>query len=253
MVLSRLVTFYLILTASVFAFAENRITVAAAANLSAVAPELAKAFHSSYPQDEAVFTFGSSGSLVTQITYGAPFDVFLSADMSFANKLFQAGLTQKEAEPYAVGKLVLFTAKHLDLADGLRVVTSVQVRQVVNCNPELAPYGLAAKQALERSNLWDEVQSKLVSAQNITQAVQFTLTGADIGFINLSAVFTPALAGFKEGKDWILIDQTLYDPIRQGYVVLKGSQNKQAVIDFDAFLHSSAAHAVFARYGYGTP
>jgi molybdate transport system substrate-binding protein len=229
------------------------VSVAAAANLASVADLLETAFENAYPGEKAEFTFGSSGNLVTQIVNGAPFDIFLSADMGFAEKLAKTGLTVGQVRPYAVGKLALFSVKGLDLSQGLNVLLDPSVTQIANCNPELAPYGRAAQQALMKLKLWNKIQSKILVAQDITQALQFTLQGADVGFVNLSALKTPRLAHYIEGTDWIEVDPSLYQPIEQGFVVVKASAQKQAVLDFSNFLLSPAAQAVFVAYGYGKP
>ena len=230
------------------------VRLAAAANLASIAQPLEQAFQKAYPQDVAEFTFGSSGALVAQIENGAPFDIFLSADMGFAQKLAQAGFASSEVKPYALGKLVLFSTKHLNLARGLNVLTSAQVNQIANCNPQLAPYGKAAEQALQALGLWESLQAKIVTAQDIAQALQFTLEGTDAGFVNLSALLTPQMsAKYQQGRDWVMVDPHLYQPIQQGFVEVKGHSSSPAVADFEKFLFSSQAQKVFVQFGYGIP
>jgi molybdate transport system substrate-binding protein len=236
------------------AAAQEKVSVAAAANLSAVKDELSAAFAKKYPQYAAEFTFGSSGTLVTQIKNGAPFQVFMSADRGFAQALVDAKLASGESAVYAVGKLILLTTKDLDLGKGLAVLKDPAVAQWANCNPETAPYGRAAVEALTKAGLYDAVKPKLVSAQNVSQALQFTLTGADLGFVNKSALYSKEVKPYdKEGKYWIEVDPRLYAPIEQAFVLLKSAEASKVATAFSSFLASAEAQAVFAAYGYGKP
>jgi len=236
------------------AVAQEKVSIAAAANISAVAPSLSAAFAQKYPAYQAEFTFGASGALVTQILNGAPYKVFLSADTGFAQKLVDAGQADGKVAVYAVGKLILLTTKKLDLSKGIAVLTDPSVVQFANCNPETAPYGRAAQEALAKAGLLDAVKSKLVMAQDVTQALQFTLTSTDAGFVNKSALYSKAAKPYdKEGVFWIEVDPKLYTPIQQGFVVVKGAASDPGVAAFVAFLSSPEARSIFASFGYGTP
>lgn len=150
--------------------------------------------------------------------------------------------------------MILLTTKDLDLSKGLAILTDPSVAQFANCNPETAPYGRAAQEALVKAGLYERVKSKIVMAQDVTQALQFTLTGADAGFVNKSALYSKALKPYDvEGKYWFAVDPSLYAPIRQGFVVMKTAAASPAVAAFVAFLSSPEAKAAFASYGYGTP
>ncbi len=161
-----------------------------------------------YPGDKIEFTFGASGALTTQIMNGAPFQVFLSADTSFPQKLVDAKITAGPTKIYAVGKLIFLTTKALDLSRGLAVLLDPSVTQFANCNPETAPYGRAAQEALVNAGLFDKVKSKLVVAQTVTQALQFTLTSTDAGFVNKSALYAAEMKPWnKEGTYWFDVDR----------------------------------------------
>jgi len=234
--------------------AQQKVSVAAAANVSSVAGQLSAAFAQKYPADRAEFTFGASGALVTQIMNGAPFQVFLSADTSFPQKLVDAGQTDGPVRVYATGSLILLSTRKLDLSKGLSILLDPSVSQVATCNPDTAPYGRAAQEALLKSGLFERVKSKLVTAQTVTQALQFTLTSTDAGFVNKSALYSKDVKAFdKEGQFWIPVDPTLYSPILQGFVVLKGAAQQAAVADFAAFLSSPEARAIFTANGYSAP
>ncbi len=234
--------------------AQEKVSVAAAANISSVADPLKAAFIKDYPQYDIEFTFGASGALVTQILNGAPFQVFLSADTSFPQKLVDAKMTAGPARVYTVGKLIFLTTKSLDLSRGLMVLLDPRIAQFANSNPETAPYGRAAQEALVNAGIFDKVKSKLVTAQTVTQALQFTLTSADAGFVNKSALYADQLKPWnKEGVYWFEVDPKLYAPIQQGFVVMSSAAALPAVTAFSSFLLSSSAQSVFAAYGYGKP
>lgn len=234
--------------------AQEKVSIAAAANLSAVKDQLSAAFAKKYPSFQAEFTFGSSGSLVTQIKNGAPFQAFMSADTGFAQDLVDAKMTTGPAKVYAVGKLIFLTTKNLDLSKGLAILKDSGVAHWANCNPDTAPYGRAAKEALTKSGFYEVVAPKLVTAQSVTQALQFTLTSADAGFVNKSALYTKEVQPYnKEGTFWFEVDPSLYAPIEQAFVVLATAKDSKSAAAFSDFLSSSEAQAVFAAYGYGRP
>jgi molybdate transport system substrate-binding protein len=236
------------------AFSQGKVIVAAAANLSGLKGPLSEAFSKKYPQYAAEFTFGASGNLVTQIKNGAPFQVFMSADRGFAQNLVDARLTLGQAEVYALGRLIFLTTKKLDLSKGLAVLEDPALLHWANCNPETSPYGRAAKEALTRAGLYDAVEPKLVTAQNLAQALQFALTGADAGFVNESALYSKDLRAYdEEGTYWFAVDPGLYAPIEQAFVVLKTAGGSKAAATFGDFLSSAEARAVFAAFGYGKP
>src|SRR5208337_1855247 len=155
---------------------------------------------------------------------------------------------------YAVGALIFLTTKKLDLSKGLTILADPSVAQFANCNPETAPYGRAAQEALQKAGLFDRVRCKVVLAQTVTQALQFTLTSTDAGFVNKSALYSKEVRPYdKEGEYWFAVDPSLYSPIEQGFVVMKGSGADPAVSAFARFLTSPEALAVFASFGYGSP
>jgi len=234
--------------------AQEKVSIAAAANISSVAPALSESFAKQYPAFKAEFTFGASGALVTQLMNGAPHQVFLSADTSFPQKLVDAGLTEGPVKVYAVGALIFLTTKKLDLSKGLAVLADPSVAQFANCNPETAPYGKAAMEALQKAGLLEKVKSKLVVAQTVTQAFQFTLTSTDAGFVNKSVIYSKEGKPYdKEGEFWFAVDPSLYSPIAQGFVVMKGSGSNPGPEAFARFLSSAEARAIFTAFGYGVP
>lgn len=229
------------------------VVVAAAANLGAVEAPLSQAFADANPGMRLQFTFGSSGALVTQIVNGAPFQVFLSADRGFAQKVVDAKLATGPVKTYAVGKLIFLSTTPLDTGKGLSLLLDPKVAQFAVANPEAAPYGRAAVEALTKAGLYDQVKAKQLTAQSIAQATQFAVT-AGYGFVNKSAILSKELAPYsKEGQFWFEVDPSLYSPIEQGFVVLTPAPALPEVQAFDKFLLSDAAQKVFAAYGYGKP
>jgi molybdate transport system substrate-binding protein len=196
---------------------------------------------------------GASGSLVAQIRSGAPYDVFLSADLGFAKALVASGNASLESlTPFAVGRLVLWTVKPgVGLPGVAATVRDPSVRVLAIANTDTAPYGRAARQALEKLGLWSVAGQKLVTAENISQATQFVETGnADAGFVALSAVLSPKLRG--NGR-WIEVPSDLYDPLVQAAVITThGSANPESA-RYIAFLQGNAAAGVLASFGYGLP
>lgn len=243
-------------TAAVFAGPEKaKLTVAAAANLTSVAADLKAAFSGAHPDIDLDFVFGSSGALTTQIQNGAPFQVFMAADTGFPDRIVKAGLAAGDWKIYARGKLVLLSVRPRDFSSGLSLLTKAEVERFAIANPETAPYGKASVQALQKAGLWEAVKGKAVTAQNIAQAVQYTLTAADLGFVNKSALYTADLAAYsdKEGVNWMEVDERTHAPLDQAFVVLKTAGNAPEAAAFAAFLASGSAKKIFLAAGYAVP
>lgn len=225
----------------------QEVRAAVAANFRDAFNEIVRAFAKANPGVRVVPSFGSSGAFTQQIVNGAPFDVFLAADMTFPKALEAQNL----AEPgtlrvYARGKLALFVPGAA--VKGLEALRDPRFRRVVIANPETAPYGKAAVQALQASKLYELLKGRLVFAQDVAQAAQLTLTAADAGFIAYSAVFTPAFKG-KGGV--FVVPQRLYDPLDQGVLVVRG-RGRPEVRAFYGFLRSPGASRIIKAYGYQT-
>lgn len=235
--------------------AAPNLTVSAAANVQFALEEVKAAFSEAHGA-EVKSVYSSSGKLASQIRNGAPFDVFVSADMAFPDSLFKWGLAAEKAKPYALGLLVLWTLRtDLDPARGLPLLAEARIKKVALPDPALAPYGKEALAALAMAGreLEAAVKTKLVYAQNIGQTGQFILTGAaDIGFNAKSVVLAPDMRG--KGK-WADLDRDAYRPIAQGAVVLKhGMENNPDLArKFLAFLCSETSRTIFSRYGYLLP
>lgn len=227
--------------------------VAAAANLSPVMPALVAAFHEAHPHITVETSFGASGSLVAQIRHGAPYDVFLSADLDYPRALITAGQAdEKSLVVFAIGQLVLWSRQeNLDLSDLAAALRAPTVGKIAIAHPDTAPYGRAAKETLEQLGLWALLRPKLVVAENISQTVQFVDSGnADLGFVTFSALKTPALTG---RGSWQIIPAALYLPLMQGGVITQRGAGQPSAQRFMEFLRSDSARNIFARFGYGMP
>lgn len=232
---------------------QERILLAAAANISSMEKPLKAAFEKKHPGFSLEFTFGASGALTTQILNGAPFEVFLSADLGFPQKIVESKKALSPAKVYALGKLVLLSTKAFDTRRGLDYLKDPLVKQFTNCNPETAPYGKAGREALQALGLWDQLQGKLVVSQTITQAFQFTVTALGTGLVNKSALYTKEGSGFIPGTHWVEVPENLYNPIQQAFVLLIPAGKKPGPQKFAEFLFSPEAQKVFKDFGYGVP
>lgn len=222
--------------------------VAVAANFTAPIQAIAADFKKDTGHT-LVAAYGATGQFYAQIKNGAPFEVFLSADDSTPQKLESEGDTVKGSRfTYAVGTLALWSAKEGYVDAKGDVLQKNQYQHLSIANPKAAPYGLAATQVLAKLGLTDQVKSKLVEGQNITQAYQFVSTGnAELGFVALSQIYKDGKV--SSGSAWIVPGQ-MYDPIKQDAVILnKGKDNPAAKALVD-YLKGPKAAAIIKSYGY---
>jgi molybdate transport system substrate-binding protein len=233
--------------------AGQALSVAAASDLVYCLEELNASFKKAHPEVELQASTGASGNFFAQIKNGAPFDVFLSADVSYPKELIKAGLAEEESlQLYAIGHLVIWTTTDgVDVSNGVTSLTQPSIHKVAIANPDHAPYGRAAKSAVEHAKLWEAVKDKIVYGENIAQTAQFVETGnAQAGLVALSFVLSPKLAG--KGK-WAEIPETSYPRLEQAAVLTtRGATNPAAVL-YLKFLRSTEARRVFDRYGFRLP
>jgi len=228
------------------------LTVAVAANVQFAFQALRAAFRQTSGID-VQGVVGSSGKLTAQIKNGAPFDLFLSANMKYPRVLYRDGWAANKPKIYAQGALVLWTMKDYDLRQGLKLLQSPDIRKVAVANPKNAPYGQEAMKALARDRLSAAVEPKLVYGESIAQTNQFIVSrAADIGITAKSVVLSPQMKG--KGT-WVDVDSRAYTPIAQGVVILRHGKETRptAAKRFYTFLFSPAARKIFARFGYQLP
>jgi molybdate transport system substrate-binding protein len=226
------------------------IRVAAASDLQFALAELADRYQKESGQ-RVQLTMGSSGNFTQQIRQGLPVDLFLSADEEFVFQLADAGLTLDRGAIYALGRIAVLVpaGSTIALDTGLRGLGEAlpAVRHFAIANPEHAPYGRAARQALERLGLWQRVQPKLVIGENIAQATQFVTSGAaQAGITAVSLAVAPQVARLTRS---LTLPADLHAPLRQRMVLLRSAGPPAA--DFYRFLQTPAARTVLQRYGFG--
>jgi molybdate transport system substrate-binding protein len=229
----------------------GEVNAAVAANFTVPAQQIAALFEKE-TGNTVKFSFGSTGKFYSQIKEGAPFDVLLAADEKTPKLLEQEGLAVANSRfVYALGTLVLWSAKPGYVDDKGIVLSKGSYNKLSYADPKLAPYGLAAEETLQKLNLWDKVQSKLVTGESITQAYQFAATGnAELAFIALSQIT-------KDGKvaegSWWIVPADLYSPIKQAAILLSAAKDKTAAQAFLTFLKSEKAVKIIRNYGYELP
>ena len=226
------------------------INVAVAANVSYAMPALVSEFNKQYPHIKVQTTLASSGKLTAQIQHGAPYDIFMSANMKYPVALYKNGLALTKPVVYAQGSLAMLSTKKRDFKDGIRIVTNKDIKRIAIANPNTAPYGKAAVEALKNAGLYTKIKSKFIYGESVSQTVAYTVTAADLGFIAKSSLFSPKMKRFKKGINFIDVDPKLYTPISQGIVLLKYSVKKREAQAFYNFILSKEAKNIFKLYGY---
>lgn len=229
----------------------GEVSVAVASNFAAPMERIVALFKQESGHTLKV-SLGSSGKFYSQIAGGAPFDVFLAADEAIPQRLEQEGLAIGGTRfVYALGKLVLWSAQPGFVDAQGAVLRKGGYNKLAIAEPKLAPYGMAAKQTLEKMGLWNAVQGRLVTGESITQNWQFAATGnADLAFIALSQIT-------KDSKvtvgSWWIVPAHLYKPIKQSAVQLSAAKDRAAAQAFLTFLKSDKAVAVIRSFGYELP
>jgi molybdate transport system substrate-binding protein len=212
-------------------------------------------FRKVHPEHQLQVTYGSSGVLYSQIDNGAPFDLFLSADVKFPRQLIERGKAEKESLfLYAVGHLVVWVPKDskIDLLQhGAKALLDPSVRKVSIANPDVAPYGAAALAALKSLGLHESLKSKLVLGENVAQAAQFIEAGgADAGVISLSFALSPKMK--DAGRYWE-IPQNAYPELEQAGVIRSGTANAAGAQQLKEYILSPAGRAMIQRHGFALP
>ena len=230
------------------------VTVAAASDLRYALDEIIAAYGELEPGVEVVVSYGSSGSFHAQITNGAPFDVYFSADIDYPRRLEAAGLAPTDAtQTYAIGHIAIWapTGSEFDVDGGLDVLLEPAVDRVAIANPEHAPYGRAAVAALVAAGLYHAVEPRLVLGENVAQAAQFVQSGAaDAGIVALSLAVAPPLR--DAGRYWLVpIDS--YPTLEQGVLVLDRAVDAAAAAAFRDFVLGTAGRRILDRYGFLAP
>ncbi|TWI97139.1 molybdate transport system substrate-binding protein [Mucilaginibacter frigoritolerans] len=239
-----LTTAFLLLSFGLFA---QSIKVAAAANLQAVIKVLQADFKKK-TGIEIEPIVGSSGNLVNQIKNGAPYDVFLSADMTFPETLYKDGFSTKKPVVYAWGSLIICSNQDIGFENWERILLTHRVKKIAIANPAIAPYGKAADEVLQKKDILVNIKSKIVTGESISQVNTYITTGVvDVGFTTQALVKDPTN---KTKLYWQIIAPDSYSPIEQGIVLLKRAETNKEAEKFYQYILSPAAKAIFLEYGY---
>lgn len=228
--------------------------VAAAADLKFALDDIAAEFKTDTGQ-EVKLTYGSSGNFTRQLLEGAPFEIFLSADESYVFQLADAGKTADRGVLYAEGRIVLFAPKgsavkaDAEFTDLRAALADGRLQKFAIANPEHAPYGRAAQQALKHADLWDAIQPKIVLGENVAQTAQFASSGSTQGGIfAYSLALSPAIAALG---DYVLVPAEWHDPLKQRMVLMKDAGDGAKA--FYAYIRTPAARTLFGKYGFVLP
>lgn len=221
------------------------ITVAAASDLGPAFEEIGREFESVH-KTKVVFVFGSTGLLTKQIENGAPMDLFAAANVSYIDQLEQKGLIIPDTKAiYGRGRITLWTSAGSNIRlEGIADLARPEVTRVAIANPDHAPYGLAARQALETVGIWERVKPKLVYGDNIRQTLQYAETGnVDVAIVALS------LSMQSRGR-WTIIPEELHKPIDQALAVIKSTKNEASARAFADFVKGQQGRAILQKYGF---
>lgn len=241
----------LLLAMSTQVCAAEALRIAAAADLRFAMNEIITNFQRIYPKHEVEAIYGSSGRFRAQIENGAPFDLYFSADIAYPQALQQAGHASGEVIPYAVGRIALWSdsvdAAALTLADLQRP----EFRRIAIANPRHAPYGARAREALQAAGLWEELEQRLVFGENIAHTLQLVQSGAaEVGIVALSLVLHPDIA--RRGGHR-LIDASLHQPLRQGFIITQRAATHCAAHLFAEFISQDPSRRILRDYGFMLP
>lgn len=224
------------------------LTISAAADLALAFQEIGKVFEQK-TGTKVVFNFGSTGQLAQQIEQGAPVDLFAAANVSFVDELEQQGLIIPETKAlYARGRLTLWTRADSSLhIEQIKDLAKPEIKRIAIANPEHAPYGKAAQEALQSAGIWETVEPKLVLGENIAQTLQYAETGnVDVAIVALS------LSVPSEGR-WVLVPEELHQPLDQALAVIKGTHFEQQARQFADFINGPEGRPLMRRYGFILP
>ena len=233
--------FFLIISVTLFA---KTLYIASAANLTYVMPEIKKAFNKKYPNVKINLVLSSSGKLTAQILRGAPYDVFLSANMKYPLKLYKAGIAKMPPRIYARGAICLFSLKYKDIS--LKNLDKFNI--IAISKPQTTPYGKAAIEAFKNVGIYKKIKSKLVFAETIPAVFSYVKSYADVGIVAKSTIYSKNIKSlgtfyYKE------INPQLYHPINQGIILLS---QKKAAKEFYNFMFSKKVKNILKKYGYDT-
>ena len=240
----------IVLLITTYSLLSAKIIVAAATNTIFVMEHIKNEFQKEHPNIHIDFSFASSGQLTNQIINKAPFDIFLSANMQYPQKLYEMNLSLSKPKTYAKGLLIIFSTTPKNFDKNLSFLQKDNIKIAI-ANSVYAPYGKATIQVLKKLNLLTKIKHKLVIAPNISSVANLTIHAAQIGFISKSALYSKELSKYNViNKYYKPINNKWYSKINQGAILLKNSTKLEESQKFYDFIFSKKAKIIFEKYGY---
>ncbi|HYG39922.1 MAG TPA: molybdate ABC transporter substrate-binding protein [Cytophagales bacterium] len=227
----------------------QKLTVAVSSNAQYVLEELITEFKKQH-NVQIDLIIGSSGKLTQQIIQGAPFDIFFSADLEYPMELNKKGLTKGDPKVYAHGILILWTTKDMKLSKQLEFLKASSIKKIALGNPQFSPYGKETIEILQKSGIYEEITSKIIQGESLSQVNQYIYSGiCDLGFTSKSVVMTKKI---KPKGNWLELDPATYNPIPQAAVILKRGNKKTELLsaEFLDFTLSSKGREILKKNGY---
>ncbi len=248
--------FHTIVIAAAFAIGSGiamaeTITVVTASSMKFAMTDIVNKFNAEHRNDEVKTIYGASGKFTSQIQNGAPFDMFFAADTNFPQILKKEGLTSTDPVVYATGKLVIWSSTTDATKLTLQKLSEPAIRKLAIANPDLAPYGMRAKEAMNAARVWGKIKDKLVFGENVEHTAQMVSTGAaDAGLIPLSLALNPAMV--KQGG-YSLIDDSLHQSLAQAFVITKRAKDSALARQFAAYFQTPEVRKIVESYGFVVP
>lgn len=225
------------------------IRIAAASDLKFALDSVVSAFKKAHADSRIDVTYGSSGKLYEQISNGAPFDLYFSADIDYPLNLKKKGMAISDVQKYGVGRIVIWSKLMDPNSAKIKSLVNKAVSKIAIANPRHAPYGQRAEEALKYYQIYNELSERLVYGENISQTAQFVTTGAaDIGIIALSLALSPTMEKMN-GHYW-LIPELAHKPLNQGFVVLKHAEKNALANELKDFVLTKQALDILAYFGF---
>ncbi len=228
----------------------GEIIVAVSANVSYAIEPLKKAFHQRHPHTNVTVILGSSGKLTAQISHGAPYQLFMSANMLYPHTLYRDKLAMTKPIVYAQGALAILSTKERNYCAEIFILKDPSIQKIAIANPKTAPYGVATVEALKNAKLYKKLKDKFVYGESISQTVIYATRATDIGIVAKSSLYAPQLLQYKEAIHWAEVDEHLYTAIDQGMVILKEGKDNNEVKAFYDFMLSKEAKRILVAFGY---
>jgi len=225
------------------------ILIAAASDLKFALDSAAAVFENANPGARIEVTYGSSGKLFEQISHTAPFDLFFSADIEYPLTLKKKGIAVSEVYTYGIGRIVIWCRTIDPNKEQINSLLDKMVRKIAIANPQHAPYGRRAEEALKHYKVYEKIKSKLVYGENISQTAQFVTTGAaDAGIIALSLALSPTMK--KLDGHYYVIPEDSHKPLEQGFVILKKAEQNPVAVSFKDFMTGTEATKILGYFGF---